>query len=142
MRPVPWTNSNWRPCVNPNGTTAQISTSYRSWYAQQVAIYGSEGKIQMERAFNIRERWSLKSPNLPASVYWTDRLDTVHQIDFPAVDQFVLQLRHLCRCLDRIESPRIGILESLDNMATIDAIYESMRTGQPVRVAPMTQDGW
>lgn len=118
----------------PGGVTAQISTSYRYCYSQLVTIYGSKSLLRIEMAFNLRQPMDWRKPSLPVTIQILDENLNMEKIEFQSTDQFVEQLRHLCRCLDGIDRPRITLQESLDNMATIDAVYDSMRTGQAAEV--------
>lgn len=122
----------------PGGITAQISTSYRYCFSQLVTVYCSKGMIRMEMAFNIRRPMTWCSPSLPVSIQVSYEDLTTETIGFPAVNQFGEQLKHLCLCLDGQARPRISLQESMENMATIDAIYASMRSGTPAKPVRQT----
>ena len=83
---------------------------------------------------SVREQEFVEKEDLSATVQvFLNNFDTeVHE--FPPVNQFDLQLRHVCECLDGSASPRIPPEFSLGNMRVIDAVFESIRTGQPVSI--------
>jgi hypothetical protein len=71
---------------------------------------------------------------LPAPVHvFCDNFDSETYL-FSPVNQFDLQLEHLCECLSGHQVPRITPEFSLGNMRVIDAAFEAMRTGQVVAI--------
>ena len=124
----------------PGGATATLTSSYQYGYCQATAILGTRGWIRMDLPFDqrsVREVEFVEKEELPAPVYvFHDNFDTeVYQ--FTPVNQFNLQLSHLCECLDTGKRPLISPEFSLGNIRVIDAVYESMRTGQPVDLPPV-----
>ena len=119
----------------PGGATAKLTSSYQYGYCQTTEVLGTRGWIRMDLPFDqrsVREQEFVEKEELPATVHvFYDNFDTeVYQ--FPAVNQFGLQLQHLCECLEADIPHRIPAEFSLGNMQVIDAVFESMRTGQPV----------
>ena len=53
-------------------------------------------------------------------------------IDFDPLLQYTNQLQHLCECLDTGNAHRISPQDSINQMRVLDAIAESMATGQVV----------
>ena len=124
----------------PGGATATLTSSYQYGYCQATAILGTRGWIRMDLPFDqrsVREVEFVEKEELPAPVHvFHDNFDTeVYQ--FTPVSEFNLQLSHLCECLDTGRPPLISPEFSLGNMRVIDAVYESMRTGQPVDLPPV-----
>ncbi|MBI2503388.1 MAG: hypothetical protein HYW07_09195 [Candidatus Latescibacteria bacterium] len=70
--------------------------------------------------------------NHPAVVMVCGQDGSAERYEFPPVDQFALQLRHLIRCLETGGPHRIPPENSLGNMKVIDALFTSMKSGQPV----------
>jgi len=118
----------------PGGITAQISSSYCYCYSQEVTVYGSKSMLRGEMAFNMRQPMAWNNPSLPVSINIVDDELNVEKFDFPGTDQFIEQIKHVIDCLEGKVKQRIELQESLDNMATIDAIYESMKKGTGVEV--------
>ena len=119
----------------PGGATANLTSSYQYGYSQATEILGMRGRIRMDLPFDqrsVREQEFVEKDDLPASVHvFHDNFDTeVYQ--FSPVNQFDLQLSHLCECLDSGEPHRIRPEFSLGNMLVIDAVHESIRIRQPV----------
>lgn len=110
----------------PNRVTAQLTFSFKMASSQYFEISGSDGMLRTERAWN--------NENRPTTLEVHTR-DGVEVYEFEPVNQFVNQLHHLCDCLDAGHSHRIPPENSIGNMKTIDAIYESMRTQQPVALS-------
>ena len=117
--------------------SAKLTSSYQYGYCQATEILGTRGWIRMDLPFDqrsVREQEFVEKEDLSATVQvFLNNFDTeVHE--FPPVNQFDLQLRHVCECLDGNASPRIPPEFSLGNMRVIDAVFESIRTGQPVSI--------
>lgn len=51
---------------------------------------------------------------------------------FDAVDQYQLEVEHFAQCILTGEEPAFGLNETLENMATIEAIYESAGLDWPI----------
>lgn len=110
----------------PNRVTAQLTFSFKMASSQYFEISGSDGMLRTERAWN--------NENRPTTLEVHTR-DGVEVYEFEPVNQFVNQLHHLCDCLDAGHPHRIPPENSIGNMKTMDAIYESMRTQQPVALS-------
>ena len=122
----------------PTGATATLTSSYQYGYCQATEVLGTRGWIRADLPFDqrsVREQEFVEKEELPATVQvFHDNFDTeVYQ--FVPVNQFSLQLRRLCECLETDTPYPISPEFSLGNMRVIDAIYESMRTGLPVDLA-------
>jgi predicted dehydrogenase len=111
----------------PDDVTAQLFSSYDGGTCQSTEILGSRGWIHMDLHYDERSGRGIE-------VFCDDHDAEVHRLG-PA-DQFVLQLEHLCECLDTGRPYRVSPEFSLGNMRTIDAVNESMRSGEPVDLRP------
>jgi predicted dehydrogenase len=89
-----------------------------------VEICGDQGQIRLEQAWN--------NENQPTVLEVRGRDGSSERHEFAPVDQFALQLRHLICCLETGEPHRIPRENSLGNMKVIDALFASMKSGQPV----------
>ncbi len=113
-------------CEFPNRVTAQLTFSFKLAPSQYFEVSGSDGMLRTERAWN--------NENQPTTLEVHTR-DGVEVHEFEPVDQFLNQLHHLCDCLDTGQSHRIPPENSIGNMKTMDAIYESMRTRRVVALS-------
>ena len=110
----------------PNHVTAQLTFSFKLAPSQYFEVSGSDGMLRTERAWN--------NENQPTTLEVRTR-DGVEVYEFEPVDQFLNQLHHLCDCLDTGQRHRIPSTNSIGNMKTLDAIYESMRTRRIVALS-------
>jgi len=119
----------------PGHRTAQLTSSYEWGYCQATHVLGTRGWISMELPFDqrsVREQEYVDKEDLPATVQvFHDNFNT-ERYSFTSVNQFDLQLSHLCDCLETDRPNRISPEFSLGNMRTIDAVYESISSGNPV----------
>ncbi|WP_089718708.1 Gfo/Idh/MocA family protein [Candidatus Entotheonella palauensis] len=119
----------------PDGATANLTSSYQYGYCQATEILGTHGWIRMDLPFDqrsVREQEFVEKEDLPASVrVFHDNFDT-EIYHFSPANQFDLQLRHLCECLDAGTPHRIPVEFSLGNMRVIDAVHKSIQTRMPV----------
>ncbi len=119
----------------PGHRTAQLTSSYEYGYCQATHVLGTRGWIRMELPFDqrsVREQEFVEKEDLPATVQvFHDNFNT-EVYKFTSVNQFDLQLSHLCSCLASDRPHRIPPEFSLGNMRTIDAVHESIRSGRPV----------
>lgn len=113
--------------VFPGDKTAQISVGFNSWNSQSAEISGSKGMIRLDKAWNNEnqptrlEHWSHPDYTRQPEVY-----------EFAPVNQFALQLQHLCDCLTTGAAHRIPPENSIAQMRVIDAAFASMASGQTV----------
>jgi predicted dehydrogenase len=111
--------------VFPNGGIAQITVGFDTYQSQEFEILGTSGSLRTDRAWNNENR-----------PIWLDRiskgLEERHHFD--PVHQFTLQLEHVCDVLDGKTSHRIPPENSIGQMRTIDAIYESFDTRKAVKM--------
>ena len=117
----------------PGGALAQISCSLASAFHQSVQIVGSAGVIHYEGAFNL--------PASEAGVLHL-RSDTSgaapETIEFPRVNQYQLEAEAFSQLVAAGHAsglPEMPLAETLDNMAAIEALLQSARSGLPVEVA-------
>ena len=110
----------------PGDRTAQWWISFGDVPSQEIEVFGSKGRLRIEKAWNNEDQ--------PTSLIFTDVSGASQEFAFPPVYQFALQLQHLCDCLRTGEAHRIPPDDSLGQMRTLDALYASLRSGQPVAV--------
>jgi D-xylose 1-dehydrogenase (NADP+, D-xylono-1,5-lactone-forming) len=115
------------------GAIAQISCSLASSHHHLAQVIGSEGIIEVEEAFT-------PPPDRPARlrVRRGARFATVEEIEFPPVNQYRLEAEGFGRLVAAGHAghglPEMPLVETLDNMATIEALLRSARAGHAVEV--------
>ncbi len=116
--------------VFPGDKTAQISVGFNSWDSQYAEISGSQGLLRIDKAWN--------NENQPTTLELWRHPEQRRQpqlFEFPPINQFALQLQHLCDCLSTGAPHRIPPANSIAQMRVIDAAFASMATGQVVELA-------
>jgi xylose dehydrogenase (NAD/NADP) len=113
--------------VFPGDRTAQWWISFGDVPSQEVELFGSGGRLRIDRAWNNEDQ--------PTTVELWDGAGERSTLAFEPTFQFALQLQHLCDCLRTGQPHRIPPEDSLGQMRTLDALYASLRAGQPVAVA-------
>lgn len=106
----------------PGEVNATINIGFRSFGEQSVAIYGEKGVLRSSKAWNNENQ----SVSVHAEYQGGDR----STYDFAPTDQFALQLRHLCECLENGTEHRIPPQNSINQMRVIDALFRSIDSGQ------------
>ena len=109
----------------PGERTAQISVGFNSSGAQYAEICGTKGMLRLDRIWNNEKR--------PVSIE-KQTVDGSESIEFAPVFQFTNQLRHLCDCLTTGQPHRISPENSIHQMKVIDAVLESVETGNVVAI--------
>jgi predicted dehydrogenase len=118
--------------VFPGERTAQISVGFNSWNSQYAEIAGTKGMLRLDKVWN--------NENQPTAIEQWQRTETPGSgqsptlIRFDPVNQFALQLQHLCDCLTTGAAHRIPPENSIAQMRVIDAVFASMATGQVVEL--------
>jgi len=113
----------------PSGHCAFTCSTQLVFY-QRVQILGTQGRIEVEVPFN-------PPPDLATHLLIDRGTDLwgggIRVEDFPACDQYAIQgdlFSQAVRGLGDVPTP---LEDSLRNMAAIEAVFESARTGQMVR---------
>ncbi len=107
------------------GRTAQLSVGFDGWASQYVEISGDAGLVRIDKA------WNNENQDVALDYHSADGVETIH---FPPTHQFTHQLEHLCSCLEGGQTHRISPENSIAQMRVLDAVAESMQTGEVVRL--------
>ena len=110
----------------PEDIVAQLTFSWRQFPSQYVEILGEQGEMRIDPAFNNESQQT----GLQLRTQ-----DSSECFEFEPQDPFLLQLEHLCDCIDGSIPHRIPPEVSIGNMRTIDAIHESINRGSAVTLA-------
>lgn len=110
-----------------DGRTCTFSVSTQSVNHQRVAVFGTDGRLEITIPFN--------QPQDEPAVYLTHRGETAHGLDavhhtVATNDQYQLQGEAFSRRV-RAETPTDGPLrDAMVNMAVIDAVFRSAASGR------------
>lgn len=108
----------------PDGVIANCQTSYGAQKTTTLRVMGEEGSVLMDPAFpyqGLKLTITTKEGSLTPS--------------FPAYDQFGLELDHFAECIRSGKQPWTTGEEGVQDHVIMDAIYESARTGQVVKLS-------
>lgn len=111
--------------VFPGEKTAQISTGFNCAGGQYAEMAGWGGMLRIDAAWN--------NGGSPVNIVLQNR-DGHKVIDIDPVNQFALQLEHLCECLKTGQPHRISPESCVNQMRVIDAAFEAMATGRTVEL--------
>ena len=110
----------------PEGQSA-ITCSTRMTPFQRVQITGTRGRIEVQIPVNA-------PPDRPCRILIDDGSDlfggSAETEEFPICDQYTIQGDLFARAIRENHEPIISLEESLKNMAVIDAVFASARSGQ------------
>jgi predicted dehydrogenase len=109
-----------------SGALAQFDCSFDTQDVQRYRIEGENGWIEAEREVTY---------NAPTDVSTTleYHVDGRHAVEeFDPADQYRHEVDHFAECIESGETPRTSGQDSIDNMRVIDALYESVETGEQV----------
>lgn len=94
---------------------------------QRVQVYGTEGRIEIEIPFNA-------PPDLECRIFIDDgsRLAgaSAETITLPAVDQYRLQAERFSEAVRGVGVVPVSLEDAIGNMAVIDALFRSGKTGR------------
>ena len=107
-----------------------FSVSTQLVYHQRIQILGTKGRIEMEMPFN-------PPPDRPCRLLVDSGIDLwgggMRIEELPPCDQFTIQGDHFSRAVRGLGEVPTPLEDSLANMAAIEAVFESARTGATVR---------
>ena len=107
-----------------SGAQATVISGFDAPETQYYRVQTTDGWLHAEPAFNV-------SPT--ASVELTYAVDGREVTEsFDPVDDYRLEVEHFAECAETGAEPRVDRTETVGNMRTIDAIYRSAETGEPV----------
>lgn len=104
-----------------NGINCVFDCSFDMSFRQEYEIVGTKGKITIPHAYR---------PDVvghDALIIIGDRFETV------SGDQYKLQIDHFSKAILEDFQPSYSVENTIQNMRVIDACYESIEKGQPIR---------
>jgi len=103
---------------------AQFTCSFNSADVAALELVGTKGLLRMQRAYEY-----------VGEVTWTIEVgEKETKRKFPQMDQFAPELDHLAECILQGKTPEPDGYEGLADVAIINSIFKSARTGKAVRV--------
>ena len=107
----------------PSGVLANCTSSYGYFHQSHFRVMGTDARLCMD----------------PATWYtglrmWTERGNTIEQVDLPVVDHFAAEMDHMSDCAMQNKQPLTPGEEGLRDITLIQAVYESARSGKTVKV--------
>ncbi len=112
----------------PSGVTANCFTGYGAHDGKPMRVHLEQAWIDLENAFAYRGQQMRIGRRGPRS-------GIVEQVMIGARNQFALEMDHFAECVAENRQPRTPGEEGLQDHVLMEAIYESARSGAPVRLA-------
>jgi predicted dehydrogenase len=110
-----------------SGQSALIASSLSQPYRHEVELLGTRGRISVPRAF--------VNPSEPLWIEVEDADGGRERIVVAGDDEYRLEIEDFARCVAAGRQPAVVSHEdTLANMATIDALYESARTRRAISI--------
>jgi predicted dehydrogenase len=113
----------------PSGAIANCSSSYAIHESRQLGVHGPDKDMHLANAFGYSGQ-ELTVSRQEGEVTHKDR-----QV-ITAKNQFALELDHMATCIKENLQPHTPGEEGLQDQRILEAIYESARTGQSVKLTP------
>jgi len=112
-----------------DGQTALINSSLSQPYRHEVELLGTEGRILVPTAFVNRSD--------PLWFEVEDAGGKRERVDTPGDDEYRLEVEDFAACVREGRQPEVvSHADTLENMRTIDALYESARSGRVAELQP------
>jgi predicted dehydrogenase len=114
----------------PSGIIANCLTSYAAHEHRSLKVFGDKATGEIASAFGYSgQRLKIYQREGPA--------DASSEFSLPDHNQFALEIDHMAQCARHNVKPRTPGEEGLQDQLLMAAIYESARTGRPVKMAPV-----
>jgi predicted dehydrogenase len=118
----------------PSGVVAQIACGMQLARHQRTQVVGDDGLIELDMSFSIPAEQALT-----VRVLRGGRQPVEELISIPPSDHFRLEAEGFAALIAAGHTdhglPEMPLVESLENAATMDALLESARSGQPVSLS-------
>jgi predicted dehydrogenase len=110
--------------THPDGLVCQGTSSFSAAAASFVQVHGEKGWAALNPAFAFEEERRLFGK---IQGKWFEQA-------FKVIDEFALELDAFADCIRRQRNPEPDGMEGLRDIATIQAVYQSVRQKQPVHI--------
>ncbi|HOZ48767.1 MAG TPA: Gfo/Idh/MocA family oxidoreductase [Candidatus Hydrogenedentes bacterium] len=112
----------------PNGMFAQIECSIECFERVRAEIVGTQGSILIESPWN---------PGDERARFIVQRENSTERVETPGANRFQLEVEDLAAAILEGGQPRWPLEDAVANMAALDALIASARTGAAVPVEPV-----
>ena len=112
----------------PSGLIASCNTGYAAHRSQFLRLEGDKSWVEMSPAFAY-SGLKLKVRHLE------EGKDTTFEPNIEEVDQFAEEMAHMALCVQQNLQPHTPGEEGLQDQRIIEAIYESAKSGKPVKLS-------
>ena len=109
-----------------DGALARIASGFDTPATQYYRVEATNGWLEVDNAFDT----GITESTIEYEVDGRRVVET-----FDAVDQYRLEVEHFADCAQKGTRPRIDATETVANMKSIDAVYESAAQGTQVSVS-------
>lgn len=106
-----------------DGRFGMIDSSFTLPLRQIAEIIGEEGVITIPVPF---------TPGTAETVVFVTKNGKMSERAFERIDQYQLEVEHFATCVRTGQEPAMSLNETLENMATIEAIYEAAGHDWPI----------
>lgn len=108
--------------------TAMFNSSFETGFRNLLTVAGSEGVLKMDKFVNPGEEGK--------TGFCVDTRDGKHhQFEFPALDQFLLEIDHFSECIRNEKQPMLDPhADAVANMRVIDALRKSALSRERVQL--------
>jgi len=111
----------------PNGIIANCVTNYDSHDNKDYGVFCEKGWLKLDNAYAYTGQDLKKS-------HAEGKEKIIENIVIPATDQFAVEMDHFSDCIINNKRPFSTGEEGLQDHIIMEAIYESARTGRPVKI--------
>ncbi|MCJ2015758.1 Gfo/Idh/MocA family protein [Methylobacterium sp. J-076] len=118
----------------PSGVIAQCTASYGVHESRSLTVHTAAGAYDLQNAFAYRGQRLFVGRVEGKNAARDEKLLTPK-------NQFALEIDHFSRCIQENIRPRTPGEEGLQDQILMEAIYESARTGAPVKTGPLPGTG-
>jgi len=109
----------------PEGKTALLNCSFESQFQSYYYVTGTKGSMEVLRAFSQK----MRQVNMLIN---NDNLDKT--IEFPPTNQYTIMINHFDNCIRHKVPLEYPATDAINNMKVIDAAFQSIKTGKPVKL--------
>lgn len=106
-----------------DGRFGLIDSSFGLPMRQSAEIFGEDGTITIPVPF---------TPGIRDVAAFVTRNGQMTEQNFTRIDQYQLEVEHFARCLRTSQEPALRLSETLENMSTIEAIYQAANHDWPI----------
>lgn len=116
----------------PGGRFAHCDASFEEHFQSRLLVVGTEGTLALDRAFSAKD--------FDVQIEFV-RGDTKEAVRIPQADMFTLMVEHFGEAVLGKTPLLFPPEDAYGNMRTIDACFESIRTGRPVEIPNTIHQG-